>query len=241
MSRAGPYMIAALVFLAPAAWGLHLGLDPEPFALSSAAVIAIGLLLGGLISVAGLLLSRGRWAKNLARVVIAATLLLAVVVEPAPTYWGALGLSALATIGVTGPWLKGWVREFAAADGPGTRPILLVFGALALVPAVGVASPGGLEFTHGVLGGAAVLLGWAYARAEIWGLWGLRLALPILAIGSILQSPWGGRALLVTLVGAVVWLAWTSDARRAVQPLLDRLPGPRVATPPSRRTDEGTT
>ncbi len=231
MSRAVPYTIAALVFLSPAAWSLHLGLEPEPFALSSAAVIAIGLLLGGLIAVAGLLLSRGRWSKNLGRVVVGATLALAVVVEPGSTYWIALGLSALATIGLTGPWLKGWVREFAAADGPGTRPILLVFGALALVPAVGVASPAGLEFTHGVLGGAGVLLGWAYARAEVWGLWGLRVVLPVLAIGSILQSPWGGRVLLVVLVGAVVWLAWTSEAQRAVQPLLDRLPGPRVAAP----------
>lgn len=237
MSRAAPYTIAALVFLAPAAWSLHLGLKPEPFALSAAAVVAIGLLMGGLIGVAGLLLSRGRWSKNLGRFLIAATLVLAMVVEPTPIYWVALSLSALAMIGVTGPWLKGWVREFAAADGPGTRPILLVFGALALVPAVGVASPSGLEFTHGVLGGAGVLLGWGYARAEVWGLWGLRLVLPILAIGSILQSPWVGRGVLTMLVGGVVWLAWTEDAQRAVQPLLDRLPGPRVATPPGRSGD----
>jgi hypothetical protein len=241
MSRVGPYTIAALVFLAPAAWSLHLGLEPEPFALSSAAVIAIGLLMGGLIGVAGLLLSRGRWSKNLGRAMIAATLTLAVVVEPTPTYWVALSLSALAMVGLTGPWLKGWVREFAAADGPGTHPVLLVFGALALVPVVGIASPGGLGFTHGVLGGAGVLLGWGYARAEVWALWGLRLALPVLAIGSILQSPWGGGALLAAVVGGVVWLAWTADAQRAVQPLLDRLPGPRVASPPGWDGDGETT
>ena len=232
MHRAGPYLITALVFAAAAAWSMHLAVAPDPFALSSAAALAIGLLVYALIAVAGLLLSRGRWSKNLAIGVIASTVILAVTLDPGAWYIAGLTLSALAIVGLTGPWLTGWVRRLPAAEGPATKAILLVFGALSLVPALGVASPAGLEFPHGVLGGAGVLLAWGYARAEVWALWGLRVALPFVAIGAVVVSPWGGRLVLIALVAAVVTLAWSREAQRAVQPLLERLPGPRVVSPP---------
>jgi len=232
MSRTAPYVIAALVFGAAAAWSIHLAVAPDPFALSSAAVISIGLMLNGLIAVAGLLLSRGRWSKHLSIATVGATLFLGVALKPGPWYWAGLVLTALAIVGLTGPWLQGWVRRLPAAEGPGTKPLIAVFAALAIVPAIGVASPSGLTLAHGFLGGAAVLLTWAFSRAELWGLWGLRLALPVFAIGPVIQSPWGGRLLLIGLVATVTAMTWTNEARIAVQPLLDRLPGPRVATPP---------
>jgi hypothetical protein len=232
MQRTWPHLIAALVFLSAAAWSLHLAVAPEPFAPSSAAAIAIGLAIFGLIALTGLLLARGRWARYLAMAVAAATAILAVALEPGPWYVIGLVLSGLTIIGLTGPWLDGWVRRFPSADGPGPRAVLLVFLTLSLVPAVGVASPAGLELSHGILGGLGVLLAWAYARAQVWSLWAMRLVLPVFAIGPVLVSPWGGRLLLIVLVGAVVALAWSGEAARAVQPLLDRLPGPRVASPP---------
>jgi hypothetical protein len=239
MQRTWPHLIAALVFLSAAVWSLHLAVAPDPFAPSSAAVIAIGLVILALISLTGLLLVRARWAKYLATALVASTAILAIVLEPGPWYVAGLVLSALTIAGLAGPWLDGWVRRFPSADGPGPRAVLLVLLTLGLVPAVGIASPAGLEVPHGVLGGAGVLFAWAYTRTQVWSLWAMRLALPVLAVGAVLVSPWGGRVLLIALVGAVVALAWSNEAARAVQPLLDRLPGPRVASPPGEDLTPG--
>jgi hypothetical protein len=105
--------------------------------------------------------------------------------------------------------------------------VVLALGSLGLVTAVGVASPSGLDAGHGVLGGAGVLLAWAYARAQLWALWALRLALPAIAVGAVVGSPWPGRIMLIALVATLVALAWRREARLAVQPLPDRLPSPR--------------
>lgn len=227
----GPYLIAAATVLTPAAWAIHLAIDPDPFAADSAAVIAAGLAVFGLIAAAGLLLARGQWTRRLAFGVVIASLLLAVVTGPGAWYYIGLALGAAALAGLSGPWLKGWIRQLPGASGPPPAAMTLALGSLALVPAVGVASPSGLEAAHGVLGGAGLLLGWAYSRAQLWALWALRLALPVVAIPALFVSPWPGAVLLGLVVGALTVLAWTKDARLAVDPLLDRLPGPRVASP----------
>jgi hypothetical protein len=104
---------------------------------------------------------------------------------------------------------------------------------LALVPAVALSSPSGLEVAHGILGGSGLLLAWGYARAQLWALWGIRLVLPILALPALYVSPWPGKILLAVVVGITVGLSWTRDAFLAVAPLMERLPGPRVAAPRS--------
>jgi hypothetical protein len=231
MQRTAPYTVAALVFATAACWAIHLAVAPEPFDQSSAGAIAIGIVMFAVIAVAGLVLSRGRWSRNLAIVVTGASLSLGVVLEPDPWYVAGLVLGGLALVGLLGPWLDGWIRRLPSAEGPATIPIVLILLSLALVPAVGLASPSGLEFTHGVLAGTGILFGWGYAKAEGWALWGLRIGIPVLAVGSVIQSPWGGAVLIAALAAAITGLAWTSDAYRAVHPLVDRLPGPRVSAP----------
>jgi hypothetical protein len=230
----GPYVVAAAVVLTPAAWAIHLAVAPDPFATDSAAVIAVGLVIYGLIASFGLLLARARWAVRTAIAVIAAGLALAVLTSPSPWYVVALALSAASIVGLTGPWLTGWIRRLPGVAGPGPAAMFLALGTPALVPAVGIAAPSGLDPAHGVLGGGAILLAWGYSRAQLWALWGLRVALPVLVVPSLVASPWPGAIFLGVTVAALVAVAWTRGALLAVTPLLDRLPGPRVSSPGAR-------
>ena len=233
MSRA-PYFITALFTLSGAAWAIQLGIAPEPFAPGAAAVLALGLVIFVVVADAGLLLSRGRWAPWLAGIITIAMMALAVVIDDI-TVWAVVGLvaGALTLAGLAGPWLKGWIRERPSAQGPGPKAMGVVFGALTLVPAVALSSPSGLQPAHGILGGAGLLLAWGYARAHLWALWGIRLVLPVLALPALYVSPWPGKILLAGIVGVTVGLSWTRQAFLAVSPLMSRLPGPRVAVPPS--------
>jgi hypothetical protein len=213
------------------AWFIDLGTDPGRFATESAMVLGIGLLLFAGIAAAGLIFTGGRWARRLGIVVAAASLILGGWREP--SWWAAVAVlaAAVALAGLLGPWLKGWVRELPAADGPGAKPIFLVLGSLGLVPLVAITSPAGLDVSHGVLAAAGVFLAWGYSRANLWALWGLRVALPILAVPALLNSAPAGAVILGIAVAFLTWLAWSREARLAVQPLMDRLPPPRLGSP----------
>lgn len=222
-----PALVAALVATAGTATTLHLAIAPDPFAGSAAAVIALGILLHTTISVTGLLIVRGRWARRLAATTVGVDLYVVAVSGMGAAAWIALVAALAALGGLAGRWLDGWFRLRPSATGPDPKAVVLVLGLLSLVPAVGFASPSGLETTHGVLGAAGVLLGWAYSKAQVWSLWATRLALPPIALLAALASPWPGALFLALLVAALTWLAWTGEAMLAVSPLVDRLPGPR--------------
>ena len=232
MSRA-PYLVTALFVLTAGAWIMQLGVAPAPFAPEAGAVLAMGLAIFAIIAAAGILLSRGRWAPRLAIVITVFEMGLIIVIEDL-TAWAIVGTigGILSLIGLTGPWLKGWIRERPSAEGPGSKAMGVAFGALSLVPAVALASPAGLELAHGILGGAGLLLAWGYVRAHLWALWGIRLVLPVLALPALYVSPWPGKILLATIVAITVGLSWSREALLAVSPLMSHLPGPRVAVPP---------
>lgn len=238
-AMAAPRIVAGLVLVAGAATSIHLALAPGPLAGSSATVVALGILIYTSISVAGLLLSRGRWSRVLGVAVV--LLDLAVVTVTGLGVWAglALGAALLALGGLTGRWLDGWVRRRPSIEGPPSKAVVLTLGLLGLVPAVGLASPSGLETGHGVLGAAGVLLAWAYARAQEWSLWAIRLTLPFLAIPAVLASPWPGAIGLTVLVAALVVLAWSRDARVALVPVAQTAPDARRRAPP-RSPGEGT-
>jgi hypothetical protein len=227
VNRAAPMLVAAAIVLLAVAWSLQLAVAPEPFSPGAGAVVATGLSLYALVATAGILIARGRWSARLGFVVVAGSLGLAVVTEPGLWYAVGLTLSAACLVGLAGPWMGSWLRKLPVAGGPGAIPVVLALGSLGLVAAVGVASPDGLGAGHGVLGGAGVLLAWAYARAQLWALWALRLVLPAIAAAAIAGSPWPGGLMLTAIVATLVAMAWRREARLAVQPLPDRLPSPR--------------
>ncbi|MFQ5554949.1 MAG: hypothetical protein ACE5GC_06220 [Acidimicrobiia bacterium] len=230
MSRS-PYVIAAAILAAAVAWTIHLANGPDPFAANSGLAIASGLVAFSVIDAAGLLLARGRWARYLGRTILIAQGALFIATATTAAGLVAVSISAAAAFGLEGPWLDGWIRTRPSAEGPGPRSLAVVFGALAFLPAVGVASPTGLEPWHVLLAGLGVILTWAYARAMVWSVWVIRLGLPVAAIPAVAAGPLAGAVLLGALTVFVTGSAWTRDAMRAANPLFDRLPGPRHHAP----------
>jgi hypothetical protein len=109
----------------------------------------------------------------------------------------------------------------------------VAIGGIVLPGVVGAGSPGGIEAGQWVLASAVVVLGFGFSRAHGWGLWGVRLALPPLALWAAALSPLPG-AVAVVAAGAVMTIAsWSRESLLAVYPLLDALPGPRRSRPGS--------
>lgn len=233
-----PSLIAALIALSGMTWALHLGVDPDPFATSSAAAIAVGLVVFTLIAVAGVLLVRARWVRGLALALVAVGLGIGVITGFDVWAYVAAAFSFAAMIGLLGPWLDVWLRRHPTADGPGPRPTIVILATLAITPLVGFAAPAGLAPAHVVLAVTAFVLAWAYVRASPWGLWGLRVVLPLLGIWAGLSSPWPGTVLIALWIAAVVLLAWSGEAARALAGPPPPLPAPRPRRSPSGSPEE---
>ena len=223
-----PYVASALLVASAACASVHLALAPDPFAASSAAVIAIGAVLFTIITVVGLVLVRGRWARYLGLILGAGVIAVTAVTEEIDA-WAALavlfGIAALGTL--AGRWLDGWIRGRSSATGPPPQSVVLLLGLLGLVPLVGLASPSGLETAHGALGAAGILLAWGFGQAQTWALWAMRLVLPVLVVLAALASPLAGAVTLLVYGATLAWLAWTEEVRLSVQPLMETSPGPR--------------
>ncbi|HSF85055.1 MAG TPA: hypothetical protein VLG28_05240 [Acidimicrobiia bacterium] len=223
-----PYVAAALIAVSSATAAVHLAVAPDPFAPSSAAVIALGAVLGTIITVVGLVLVRGRWARQLGMVLAGGLIAVAAVADDFDAWAVLTVLLGLASLGVlAGRWLDGWIRGRPSATGPPPQSVLLLLGLLGLVPLVGLASPSGLETAHGMLGAGGILLAWGFGQAQVWALWAMRLVLPVLVIFAALATPIAGAVALLAYGAALTWLSWTEEVRLSVQPLLDVTPGPR--------------
>ena len=225
MSRM-PYAIAATVMIAGLLWTIHLLATPGPWELDAAMAVATGTLVLSIAAMASLLLSRGRWTRYFAAALLVAELLITLVAEVDGWLIAAVAVTGIALAGLGGPWFKGWLRELPAAGSPGYEPIALAIATFSLVPAVGIASPAGLEPAHGALGAAGVLFSWAYMRANTWALLGLRLAVPVLTVLAAVSSPPAGAITLLAFGAVITYLAWTKPARLAVDPM-PGLPAPR--------------
>lgn len=226
MSRM-PYAVAGVVMVAGISWAIHLVVSPDPWAIDSAMTIAIGILVLNIVAMSGLLLGRGRWTRYFAAGLVAAQLLLVLVADVEPWLVVALISSAFGLGGLAGPWFKGWLRERPAAGSPGPIPIALAIGSFAVVPLVGVAAPDGLANAHGLAGALGILTSWGYVRGHVSAMWSARLALPAALVAAAISTPPPGAILLLVTGAAITFLAWTADARLAVEPLPDNLPAPR--------------
>lgn len=229
--RTGPALVAAAVFAAPLSAALQLAVDSGDLSATAATLAATGLAASGLIAVVGLLLARSRWSRRYSGAVVLAAAGLAAVVPWSAASWVTLLAAAAATAGLAGPTLDGWLRKRPAALGPSAEAavLMLVGTAAPFVAGVGAWSAG--DPGDVVYGAAVPALAWAFGQRWVWGFWGLRLAPVPLAGFAALGNPLAG-ALAVVLHGAtVVVMAWRKRVRIDVKPLLDTLPGPRIATP----------
>lgn len=224
------FLAAGFVLGSGALWGVRLILQPHPFADGPAALLAISLVVGGAVAALGLVLSRGRWARVVGSTAVAAQLSLAVVLDATIFGWVAVAATATTFVLLGGPWLDTFLRRLPPADPPPLPAVLLALGFVALPGILGVSAPGGTSGAHWIAAMAALLVGWAFARALGVGLWGARLVVPPLLVLAALQSPVGGAVLLVVCAVGVAVLAWSPPVGRAVHPLVARADG--VAVPP---------
>jgi hypothetical protein len=221
-----PVIVTGLFGIAEFLWSIQLTAHPDPFSPGSATLVVAGVVAYTAIATVGILLVRAPWARWLAL----CTAVVTVIVGSLDGKLGALPIAAtafslLAVGGLAGPWLRIWLRQ---RPGPGAGPIAVALPLVALagLPLAGIAgatsAPGlALAFT-------APALAWSYARSFRWGLWGLRVVQPALAIvASIAVGGWGA-VWLLAYAAVVAVLAWSPDARDAQSPVRAPLPPPRV-------------
>lgn len=230
-----PRLIAVLMVVGASLWSLAVSTQPDdPFSTDAAVLVSIGLLMFSVIAAVGLLLPRGRWARNLSRMLLLFQVVLAATVPLRGWALAALFATGLGIVGIQGRWLDGWLRRLPVAEGPGVKPIAFALGCLALVPLIGVASPGGVDIRQGLLGALGVVVAWGYSKAQLWGLWLGRLGLPVISLVAASSAPALGAAAILLAGGALTVLAWSADTRLAISPLMDSLPGPRQIKPNTR-------
>jgi hypothetical protein len=227
-----PLVIAGLFAAAELAWVIHLGSSPDPFARDSAALVIGGAVVYTAIAVVGILLVRAPWARWLALIVTVATLVVGATGGIADGLsFAAAALSLLAIGGLAGPWLRIWLRQRPGA-GAGSAAVALTLLAIGALPLAGMVSVDGTTPAALVLAFAGPVLAWAYARGFRWGLWGLRIAIPMAAVAAAIAA--SGRANSVAFIAfglGVAVPAWTPGAADALAPVQAPLPPPRPRQP----------
>ena len=209
------------------AWAVLVRGAPYPLAASRGHALCACSVSFPVVGVVGLLLVRAPWARWRAFATLALGLIVAATTGfDDVTAVVALVLSLVAIGGLSGPWLRVWLRRRPSATGPEPRAAVLPLAALGLVPLIGFVSPDGLTVLLVMLATASVVAVVGYIRANSWGLWGLRLVVPALTIGAAVGLDAMGAIALLVGGGTVTALAWTPAARRAIRGSVPPLPAP---------------
>jgi len=228
-----PLLVAGLFAAAEFAWVIRLGLSPDPFSPGAATLMIAGVVVYTAIALVGMLLVRAPWARWLALAVALATLIVGSLgaISDALSV-GAVTLSLLAIGGIAGPWLRIWLRQRPGA-GAGGVAVALPLAAIGALPLAGLASVDAVTPAAMVLAATGPVLAWAYARGFRWGLWGLRVALPVVAsIAAFVSASWIAAASFITFGLVDALLAWSPGAADALSPVQAPLPPPRTRQHP---------
>ena len=229
------FTAASLPLLAALAWAWALVTLAGPWPRPAVVAIAADLVLLATVAVVGMILGRSRWARRLAAATATAGLALGAFVEFGAPWVVAAATSAAALGAVTGPWLKGWVRERPAALGPPEVAVVLEILLLAIPGIVGAAAVGGLGAAAIVGIAAAPLAAFWYAKTVKGAVVAVRLLYPAVAVVTgIFEGGVTGLVLAVVGVAAGA-LAWTSGVLVAARPLTTKarsVPIPAELTPP---------
>lgn len=224
------FVIAGSLLVTGAAWALRLIFAPDLFATSSGVTLGLTLLLGSATAGAGMVVSRGRWARNLGWFLVAVELVLSMTMDL--DAWGvvALVLTLGAVVLLAGPWLADFLRKLAPAAAPANAAVFLALGLLFTPGLVAVAAPAGMKPIHWLAAAGGLIGSWMYSRALPPGLWAARTLIPVLmAVAALFSAPAGAALLAAGAVGVLV-LAWSAPAALAVYSLVPTAAG--VAVPP---------
>lgn len=195
----------------------------------SARLAALGWIVAMTVTVAGLSVGRGRWARRHGWLLLACSIPLLVVAQPRDVWWLASGIAvSAAAVALALPSVTSWL-ESVDRRAPLPKPALVLMLALVDVPlVVGLVHTDGMGAGPVVGAASAMAAGWAYSRAWVTALWIIRLGTPGFVVAWGWGAPWWGWAIVATLGTVVLLAAWRGEALLAAQPLEPR----RVKTQP---------
>lgn len=218
---------AATLLAATAAWSVVLAGDGGrgDVALVS---MAASVWVATVTAITGVLVARSRWARRLGLVVTAAHGLVALVTSVTVPWVVACALTAVAAVGMGGPWLDGYVRVRPAAAGPPSRSVILPLVLVAVPFVTGLV--GGDGWAAAALTGSALATAYWFIRARTGALALVRVVWPVFALALGLVMGWPAGLAAVTGAIAVAVLAWNPTVAVSVSPLVQR--GSVVRIPP---------
>jgi hypothetical protein len=231
-----PSVIAGIATIASVAGTALVLFGDTPYEPLPALLASGGLLVLTVITAAGILVARSRWARPMLVGSSVAWLGVCAASAPSPAWAVTVAAAAASLAGASGPWLGRWLRRLPSASGPSPLVTTLLL-ALASAPAViGLASPSGLHPAVAAWASWSVLLAIGLGRGAVGSLTSARLFNPVLAVAAAAVAGMPG-GLLVPVVAAVpTALAWRREVRIAVVPLAPErahpVPFPPELVPP---------
>ena len=204
-------------------WAGAVSTSSGPWPPLQVVVVAGGLLILATAALVGMVVKGSRWGRRMAAGLGVGELGLAVMTPISAWWWMAVAVAAATVAVVGGPWLATAERRRAAQLGPPARAVLLlcVLGSLPVVLAgAGVNGMGG-GWLLATLSAATVLV---YAKALPGSLFAARFLVPASAVAASFTTPWPGWPVAAAGGCLAAWVAWSEEARLAVQPLVDTTP-----------------
>ena len=197
-------------------------------------MIAAGHLILTTVVVVAALVGSARWSVPLG-VGLAGSLAIVAISHPL-TVWAVVMmlLAAAAAAGLIGTGLRGVVRLRPPADGPPRKAAALPLALLATPVVIGGLQPAGVGYGDWLLAAAGIVIAGSYAKATPGALWLVRLGCPAMGVVAGFVVPFPQALLAIAFSAGLTWLAWSADARLAVQPLTTSgttVPVPAELTP----------
>lgn len=186
-------------------------------------MILVGILGIALAGLAGLILVRAPWSRWVLGGSVAVAIALASI-DGGFWFWAALAIGSVAIAALAGPWLVLWVRQQPVAEPLGPVPVSLMASAGIAPILVGISSHEGVGVPHWMLVIVVMVSAWAYGQGLPFGIWGLRVAVPIFGAVAALRTNSYGDAVIAVGAGVITILAWLPQARQVTA----------VITPPLR-------
>jgi hypothetical protein len=213
-----PFVIAALTTTTVLLAGARLVLGETVYRPSSAALLACGLLLLTVVSLAAFLVGRTRWSRYTLYGCVGAALATGSAGDGTSLWWFLVATSLAALVALIGPWPDRWLRRLPSADGPPAAATALLLALIATPAFSAFAAPLGTHLAVWVWSGWCVVLALALGRAVPGSLTAVRWLHPPLGmlVAILAGAPQGFTVAAAGL--AATTLAWTKDVRMAVAP-----------------------
>jgi len=213
-----PFAIAALTTATVVLAGARLVLGETVYHPSSGALVACGLLLVTVVSLAAFLVGRTRWSRYALYGCVGAALAAGSAGDGTPMWWFLAATSVAALVGLIGPWPDRWLRRLPSADGPPPAATALLVALVATPAFSGLGAPLGTHRAVWAWAAWCVVLALALGRAVPGSLTAARWLHPALGVvvALLAGAPQGFTVAAAALAAST--LAWTREVHLAVAP-----------------------